>query len=162
MADVLVMPSIARQRATVESILQVVEESDKQRYAVTKIDGELYIRANQGHSIEVSVKPAHCFFLLLFGFCCFGLAIFLTHQKIKVKDLDLKRITNPAEYPVVVHGTYMKNWESIQRTGLNRMGRKHIHFAKGEYGSENVISGETFLPLSLLFWLELMPIFAQG
>lgn len=41
----------------------------------------------------------------------------------------------------VVHGTYYDAWESIKKTGLNKMGRTHIHFAKGEYGSAEVISG---------------------
>lgn len=41
----------------------------------------------------------------------------------------------------VVHGTYHESWINIKRTGLSKMGRTHIHFAKGEYGSADVISG---------------------
>jgi 2'-phosphotransferase len=41
----------------------------------------------------------------------------------------------------VVHGTYRESWINIKRTGLSKMGRTHIHFAKGEYGSADVISG---------------------
>jgi 2'-phosphotransferase len=77
---------------------------------LSTIDGKLYIRANQGHSIDV-------------------------------KDLELKKITDPSAYPVVVHGTYNAHWPKIKATGLNKMGRNHIHLASGLFGDENVKSG---------------------
>ena len=46
-------------------------------------------------------------------------------------DPDLKPITDPSAYPVVVHGTYSKAWEQIRKQGLSKMRRNHIHFAKG-------------------------------
>ncbi len=56
-------------------------------------------------------------------------------------DPDLRPITDTSEYPVVVHGTYMKCWDQIRQHGLSRMRRTHIHFAKGEPGADGVISG---------------------
>ena len=50
-------------------------------------------------------------------------------------------VTNLGDYPVVVHGTNPKAWASIKVTGLNRMGRQHVHFAKGLPGEGGVISG---------------------
>nr|XP_026696061.1 uncharacterized protein LOC100186294 isoform X2 [Ciona intestinalis] len=50
---------------------------------------------------------------------------------VKIENRSLRPITNPAEFPVVIHGTYWENWEFIKVNGLNRMGRNHIHFAPG-------------------------------
>eukprot|EP01089_Gocevia_fonbrunei_P006934 TRINITY_DN17953_c0_g1_i1.p1 TRINITY_DN17953_c0_g1~~TRINITY_DN17953_c0_g1_i1.p1 ORF type:complete len:275 (-),score=46.53 TRINITY_DN17953_c0_g1_i1:39-821(-) len=102
---------------TVEDVLQVAAADNKQRYSILEqTDNDIivhWIRANQGHSIQVP-------------------------------DLELKKITEdlPQDYSVVVHGTYFEAWEKIKKSkGLSRMKRTHIHFAKGEYGSANVISG---------------------
>ena len=56
-------------------------------------------------------------------------------------DPDLVLINDPSEIPIVVHGTYHKAYELIKNTGLNRMGRTHIHFAHGTASDESVISG---------------------
>ena len=53
----------------------------------------------------------------------------------------MEEITDPDEAPKVIHGTYFKAWNQIQQSGLNKMKRNHIHFAAGEPGSEEVISG---------------------
>ena len=53
----------------------------------------------------------------------------------------MEEITDPNEAPKVIHGTYFKAWNQIQQSGLNKMKRNHIHFAAGEPGSEEVISG---------------------
>jgi len=95
---------------TEQDVRKTVETDDKQRFAFSEEDGVLYIRANQGHSIEV-------------------------------KDLALKRIESHTEIPKAVHGTYHKFWPSIQKEGLKKMGRNHIHLSIGEYGSKEVISG---------------------
>lgn len=39
------------------------------------------------------------------------------------------RATVPDEGLTLVHGTYMRFWESIKSHGLRRMGRRHVHFA---------------------------------
>ena len=46
-----------------------------------------------------------------------------------------------ADTPVVIHGTYYRNWSKIKGSGLNRMNRQHIHFSPGEPGDAKVISG---------------------
>lgn len=56
-------------------------------------------------------------------------------------DIEMTLITNHKDIPVVVHGTYMSNWSSIFVDGLNKMTRKHIHFAVGLIGQDGVISG---------------------
>ncbi|ELR24383.1 tRNA phosphotransferase 1 isoform 1, putative [Acanthamoeba castellanii str. Neff] len=110
--DLLLAPDWRKQQGcTVEDIKRLVASSDKQRYALEERQDGLYIRANQGHSIP-------------------GLT-----------ELDFKTITDASHYPTVVHGTYHESWINIKRTGLSKMGRTHIHFAKGEYGSADVISG---------------------
>jgi 2'-phosphotransferase len=48
---------------------------------------------------------------------------------------------DPAQTPVVIHGTYLKNWDGIRTGGLNRMTRNHVHFSAGEPGEDGVISG---------------------
>ena len=88
-------------KITEEQILNIVRNCPKQRFfAETREDGQLYIRANQGHSIEVNV--------------------------------EMEKIENPADIPIVIHGTYTKFWDSIKQTGLNRMSRLHVHFTAGQ------------------------------
>lgn len=58
-----------------------------------------------------------------------------------MEDQELEPILNAQDYPTVIHGTYLGSWESIQKSGLKRMNRIHIHFAPGEPGDEGVISG---------------------
>ena len=41
----------------------------------------------------------------------------------------------------MIHGTYYKPLPLIAKTGLNKMGRNHIHLAKGLPGKSEVISG---------------------
>ena len=50
-------------------------------------------------------------------------------------------VLNYPPVPKVVHGTSFKAWNDIQKTGLSRMKRNHIHFAAGELGADGVISG---------------------
>ncbi|KAL6075728.1 2'-phosphotransferase [Balamuthia mandrillaris] len=108
----LPLPQLKRENLTVEEVKYIVANNDKQRFALKEEDGVLYIRANQGH----------------------------TMKDIKV-DMTPITLDNHTNYPTVVHGTYRAAWASIKATGLSRMQRNHIHFAKGILGSENVISG---------------------
>ncbi|KAJ2960960.1 hypothetical protein NQZ79_g3717 [Umbelopsis isabellina] len=53
--------------------------------------------------------------------------------------VELQLIKEPL--PSCVHGTFIKNWPSIEKQGLKRMSRNHIHFAPGMPGEDGVISG---------------------
>ncbi|KAH8606228.1 putative Exonuclease RNA 2' phosphotransferase Tpt1 KptA family [Trypanosoma vivax] len=55
---------------------------------------------------------------------------------------ELRRITDPTQAPVAIHGTYYSAWAEICKCGyLSTMGRQHIHFARGLPDAEGVISG---------------------
>ena len=60
-----------------------------------------------------------------------------------IKDVEpeLTKLQEPFQIENVVHGTYEKNWDLIQKNGLSRMKRNHIHFAKGLPDQQGVISG---------------------
>jgi 2'-phosphotransferase len=51
--------------------------------------------------------------------------------------LDLEEITD--DDTVAMHGTTREAWQQIEKTGLNRMGRQHVHLAGGLPGE--VLSG---------------------
>ncbi|XP_020250318.1 uncharacterized protein LOC109827712 [Asparagus officinalis] len=91
---------------------QAVRKDNKQRFSLLEENGELFIRANQGHSITT----------------------------ISSESL-LKPILSADEVPVCVHGTYKKNLESILQSGLKRMSRLHVHFSSGSPADGEVISG---------------------
>ncbi|ELP92035.1 tRNA 2'-phosphotransferase, putative [Entamoeba invadens IP1] len=44
--------------------------------------------------------------------------------------VDMKKIETPEDYPIVIHGTYLKNISEILKKGLLKMGRLHVHMAK--------------------------------
>ena len=69
------------------------------------------------------------------------------HHYCQVTDLELKLVAAgssdcPAE---AVHGTYLRNWSSIQRQGISRMNRTHVHLAPGLPGEDGVISGKVWV-----------------
>ena len=108
----------------------------KQRFAIKEANdsttgetGVLWIRANQGHSLEVD-------------------------------DLELERIEDAQECPLVIHGTFQKHWQAIRelpsfvllaavlsillwkgKEGLKVMNRHHIHCTSALYGQHGVTSG---------------------
>jgi len=61
----------------------------------------------------------------------------------EVDKLELTAITSANDIPegIAVHSTTLEAWRTIKTSGLARMSRNHIHFAVGEKGSKNVISG---------------------
>lgn len=97
---------------TLADIQQIVQTNDKQRFSLQERPDGWYIKANQGHSIEVPEL-----------------------------DLTRITRENVKDYPVVVHGTYHSPMKAIRRDGLSVMSRQHIHFAIGEPEKEGVISG---------------------
>ncbi|CAA0813583.1 RNA 2-phosphotransferase- Tpt1 / KptA family [Striga hermonthica] len=97
---------------TIDEVKEAVRRDNKQRFSILEDNGELLIRANQGHTI----------------------------QTVETESL-LKPILSAEEVPVCVHGTYMKNLESILGGGLKRMKRLHVHFSCGLPTDGEVISG---------------------
>ncbi|XP_072840328.2 tRNA 2'-phosphotransferase 1 [Pogona vitticeps] len=110
-AEVLRLPQF--RPWSLEDVQRVVETNDKQRFSLRphSSSGHLQIRANQGHSLEVS-------------------------------ELELIPLLHLSDFPeVVAHGTYLRHWPAIRRSGLSRMGRAHIHLAPGLPGDTTVLSG---------------------
>jgi len=99
-------------------IEQIVASDAKTRFnLISELDAASgqpvwWIRANQGHSIKT------------------------------VADLETTPVLSVADIPtgVAVHGTTRKAWELIQKQGLSRMKRNHVHLAQGIPGT-GVISG---------------------
>lgn len=117
--DLLAHPQFSSIR--LEQIHEVVKTNDKQRFTLKEEGGELYIRANQGHSVKVPSSQVD-------------------------NDELLTPMTDPHQFPLVVHGTYLEPWDSIRRRGLHRMGRNHIRrlyldLARGMPREAGVISG---------------------
>ena len=110
--QLLKLPQILSKHADITLIQKVVAENDKKRFELKQDGVQWYIRAVQGHTISDVIEE--------------GL-------------MDL--ITDPKLYPIVIHGSYAKNWESIKGGGLNKMKRNHIHLAQGLPGEGKVISG---------------------
>ncbi|KAG4210979.1 hypothetical protein ERO13_A02G078703v2, partial [Gossypium hirsutum] len=86
---------------------------NKQQFSLLEENGELLIRANQGHTV-MTVEPERL----------------------------LKQILSADEMIVCVHGTYKRNLESILESGLKRMKRLHVHFSSGLPTDGEVISDE--------------------
>ncbi|KMT00082.1 hypothetical protein BVRB_1g019080 isoform B [Beta vulgaris subsp. vulgaris] len=97
---------------SIDEIREAVRIDNKQRLGLLEEDGELWIRANQGHSVK-SVES----------------------------ESLLKPIHSAEEIPVCVHGTYKRHLESILASGLKQMSRLHIHFSPGLPSDGEVISG---------------------
>ncbi|XP_020183770.1 uncharacterized protein [Aegilops tauschii subsp. strangulata] len=97
---------------SVDEIREAVRRDNKQRFSLLEEDGELLIRANQGHTVTTVASESL-----------------------------LKPILSADEVSVCVHGTYRKNLDSILQHGLKRMERLHIHFSSGLPSDEGVISG---------------------
>eukprot|EP00727_Mastigamoeba_balamuthi_P008669 m51a1_g4424 putative trna 2 -phosphotransferase 1 (253) ;mRNA; f:56412-57170 len=63
-------------------------------------------------------------------------------HSLAVADLELRRLDAGSLPAAVVHGTYERHWASIRAQGLRRMGRTHVHMAKGLPGADGgVVSG---------------------
>lgn len=113
LSDVVKLPVFKEKGASDVEVQTLVAESDeKNRFHVCSRGGQLWIRANQGHTIRT------------------------------VEDSKLLcLIGDPCAVPCCVHGTYFLAWEEILSCGgLSRMARNHIHFAPRPPG-EGVVSG---------------------
>ena len=97
---------LPKQQVTPDRISQIVKDCSKQRFKLETFNGVVMIRANQGHSMQ------------------------------EVQNIELKEIMffDAGSSGKIIHGTTLKAWESIRKSGLNKMKRNHIHMAKGEFG----------------------------
>uniref|UniRef100_UPI003AAF94C9 tRNA 2'-phosphotransferase 1 isoform X1 n=2 Tax=Centroberyx gerrardi TaxID=166262 RepID=UPI003AAF94C9 len=110
--DLLAHPQL--RSYSLEDVERVVATNDKRRFKLRPHpeDGRLQIRANQGHSVQVT--------------------------DLELKPVLAGSPGCPGE---AVHGSYLRSWSSIQQQGLSRMKRTHIHLAAGLPGEDGVISG---------------------
>lgn len=117
---------------TVEEVKEAVRSDNKQRFSLMEENGDLFIRANQGHSLTI----------------------------VRSESL-LRPILSADEVSVCVHGTYKKNLNSILQSGLNRMSRQHLHFAPGLPTDREVVSGFR-RDVNLLIFLDLRKALQDG
>lgn len=110
-SDLLSQPNF--RNVTTEMIENIVDNNDKKRFEMETINGNLMIRAVQGHSKEFSDVI----------------------DETKLMD----EITVPLEK--CIHGTDKKAWKLIQSDGLRPQSRMHIHCAVSEPEDGQVISG---------------------
>lgn len=101
-------------KISLEDLKEIEENCSKKRFDLKTVEGKVYIRANQGHSMKTVQSNK-----LL--------------ERIRLEDLK--------NVPMAVHGTLMENWVKIKASGyLSRMSRNHIHFAMSDDRSK-VLSG---------------------
>ncbi|XP_039129626.1 tRNA 2'-phosphotransferase 1-like [Dioscorea cayenensis subsp. rotundata] len=112
MLNVTTFAKVPLRSHSVDEVKEAVKRDNKQRFGLLEENGELLIRANQGHTIAT----------------------------ISSESL-LQPILSAEEVPVCVHGTYKKNLESILQSGLKRMARLHVHFSCGLPTDGQIISG---------------------
>ncbi|XP_027113055.1 uncharacterized protein [Coffea arabica] len=117
---------------TVDEVREAVRRDNKQRFSLVEENGELWIRANQGHTITT----------------------------VETESL-LKPILSADEVPVCVHGMYKRNLESILEQGLKRMKRVHVHFSCCLPTDGEVISGMR-RDVNILIFLDVRKALEEG
>lgn len=115
LSSLLELPFFKSRKVDVQFVEQLVHADSKTRFKLRQKEGELCIRANQGHSEHVGAS-------------------------VDMSAL-LMPVESPREIPKAIHGTAMAAWETIRAEGLRRMKRSHIHFAPGVLGEDGVRSG---------------------
>ena len=97
-----------------DEVKYIAKVCPKQRFKITEIDGQLWIRANQGHSTTSSKSEK--------------LLTPVTDEFMEGKEC--------------IHGTSWKALQGIiAEGGISRRSRQHVHFAVGLPGDSGVISG---------------------
>ncbi|XP_059651562.1 uncharacterized protein LOC132299116 [Cornus florida] len=117
---------------TVDDVREAVRKDNKQRFSLLDENGEILIRANQGHTITT----------------------------VETESL-LKPILSAEEVPVCVHGTYKKFLDLILEHGLKRMKRLHVHFSCGLPADGEVISGMR-RDVNVLIFLDVRKALEEG
>ena len=147
--------------ATLESIQNVVQTSDKQRFKLEERPKHLYYPNNDSDNDKVTTalmttpttttrnddeddESGVIEMIEEEKILCIranqGHSITLINPELLLKKMS------PDELRLlqcIVHGTYPEAWESIQKQGggLKKMNRTHIHFASGLPTDDGVISG---------------------
>lgn len=118
-SELLTLSDFQKAQADVEGLRRIVAGSDKQRFSLATLDGQLQVRANQGHSQAL--------------------------MEVIREDQLLEQVLPGHEPEICVHGTQMKFWPSILKKGLLAGSRMHVHFAPRlpprEAGDKEVVSG---------------------
>ena len=117
-SEVLRSQDIRNLGATIEDVVHMVRDSNKQRLELRTENAQLLVRAAQGHSMPEVQDD-----LLL--------------RRLSVDDSNLPELC--------VHGTFNKHLPSILRlwliTGGTRYSRNHVHFTPYEPDDSRIISG---------------------
>ena len=127
--DIIDLPQSQRFNMKIETIEEIVKNDEKGRFELVNRP-PYYIRAVQGHSMSE-----------------------VTNDETLVK-LNKENIF---DFPTVVHGTQEKAWNSIEKTGLNKMNRNAIHFSIGYNDENHVKSG---MRLNCEVFIEINPQYA--
>ncbi|KAF4698452.1 hypothetical protein FOZ63_025489, partial [Perkinsus olseni] len=129
--DLLAHPRFKSLRATQDDVQECVATNAKQRYMApmapspkrmiisfaltTAPNGDLLIRATQGHSFPPTVVDP---------------------------TLIMTPVDVPSLPPVLVHGTYFNHWKAILASGgLRPMSRQHIHLVDATATLTGIVSG---------------------
>ena len=118
-----------------DEIGEVVASNDKQRFKLTEENS-----ADGSKVLLIRANQGH------------------TIKHIR-EDMLLERLADPVA--VCVHGTELRNWEPIRRTGLCRMERNNIHMATGLPSEAGVISGMR-RSSELLIYIDMSRAMASG
>ncbi|KAK4396692.1 putative tRNA 2'-phosphotransferase [Sesamum angolense] len=116
---------------TIEDVREAVRKDNKQRFSLLEENGELLIRANQGHTIAGAMLSRES--QLFFTYMPFFKALYET---VETESL-LKPIVSPEEVP--------EELGINSRGGLKRMKRLHVHFSCGLPTDSEVIRGNEAL-----------------
>lgn len=110
-SDLLALPNMSK--VSIDELIQVVDNNDKKRFEVQTVNGNLMIRAVQGHS------------------------------KIFNDVIDEEKLLDEIIMPLekCIHGTDSNAWEIIKKDGLKPISRMNIHCAISEPEDDQVISG---------------------
>lgn len=96
--DLLKTKELKSRNCTLNDIQRIVTNDSKNRYSLAQHSNSIF---------KIKANQGH---------------------SMQIENLDLKKIILPEKHPICVHGTYYKNWPNIQKEGLKRMNRLHIHF----------------------------------
>lgn len=137
--QLLACQAMRKLAATAEDVEQITRSSDKQRFEVKQGQGEILVRAVQGHSMKAVLDEDSL-------------------RRLRADDANLPR--------ECVHGTYRRHLNAILCQGLKAGGkegqshRNHVHFAPRAPDGE-VISGMR-ADCDVAIWLDLAAAIRSG